>query len=205
MPGIIKLIKLTGLMLFLSVFRSIGQEGALPPGEKNAISRFIHQEKVALKLDYFGELALHPGLSVGVDYTLARNRWVTVHWDVDVGGYWHRWNNTSLFLKSSIGTRLAAGSVFADINTGVGYLHAFSAGTVYQRASEGGVRKAANWGSSHFMPHLSFLLGWDASRKRDLPWTVHCGPEVYLQSAYNHIFLPHVAVKVGLTYKFKKQ
>jgi hypothetical protein len=32
--------------------------------------RFIHNEKVALKLDYFGELVLHPGLSLGVDYTL---------------------------------------------------------------------------------------------------------------------------------------
>ncbi|MEZ5056301.1 MAG: hypothetical protein R2879_04615 [Saprospiraceae bacterium] len=32
-------------------------------------------------------------------------------------------------------------------------------------------------------------------------WTICAGPEVYLQSSFNHTFLPHVAAKVGITYK----
>jgi len=169
------------------------------------ISNLIHHEKVAFKLNYFGELVLHPGLTVGVDYTLSKSNRLTVHWDVDLGGYWHRWNNTSLFLKSTIGTRLAAGPVFADINAGIGYMHSFAAGTIYQRAADGGVEKASNRGHAHFMPNASFLLGWDSTRNGKQRWTFHVGPEVYLQSSFNHIFLPHIAMNVGVTYKFKQQ
>ncbi len=162
-------------------------------------------ERTALKVEYFGELVLHPGLSLGLDYTMARNNWVTLHWDTHLGGYWHRWNNTSVFLKTSFGSRFAVGPVFADINLGVGYMHSWAAGVIYQRTENGSVEKAANLGYPHFMPNASFLLGWDGSRRNDLPWTIHIGPEVYLQYPYNHIFLPHVAAKIGFTYKFKQR
>ncbi|WP_339792018.1 hypothetical protein [uncultured Imperialibacter sp.] len=162
-------------------------------------------DRLALKADYFGELVLHPGLTVGMDYTVAENKWATLHWDTDLGGFWHRWNNSSVFLKTAFGFRLTIGSVFADINLGVGYLHSWAAGSVYQRAEEGGVEKAANWGHSHLMPNTSFLMGWDGSRRNNRRWAVHAGPEVYLQSSFNHIFLPHVAAKIGFTYKLNQK
>lgn len=167
------------------------------------ISRIIYNESVAVKFDYFGELVLHPGLSLGIDYTLARKNWVTIHWDSDMGGYWHKWNNTALFLKTSIGGRFPIRSLFVDLNLGAGYMHSFAAGTIYQKSSEGGVEKAANWGHPHFMPTSSLLIGWDGTRKMKLPWTFHIGAEAYLQSSFNHIFLPHAAARVGFTYKFK--
>jgi len=162
------------------------------------------EEKIALKIEYFGELVLHPGLSVGMVYTIARKNWVTLHWDTDLGGYWHRWNNTSAFLKTSIGSRLAIGSAFADINLGSGYMHSWAAGKLYQRSESGGVEKAVNKGHSHFMSTASLLFGWDGSRNLNLPWSIYFGPEVYLQSSFNHIFLPHVAAKLGLTYKLNQ-
>ena len=110
-----------------------------------------------------------------------------------------------VFLKTAFGFRLTIGSVFADINLGVGYLHSWAAGSVYQRAEEGGVEKAANWGHSHLMPNTSFLMGWDGSRRNNRRWAVHAGPEVYLQSSFNHIFLPHVAAKIGFTYKLNQK
>lgn len=172
---------------------------------QSTISRFVHHEKVAIKLNYFGELVLHPGLTVGVDYTLSKNNRLTVHWDADLGGYWHRWNNTSFFIKSTIGTRLAvAGPVFADINAGIGYMHSFASGDVYQRDLNGGVEKATNIGHAHFMPNASILLGWDGTRNGKRRCTFHVGPEVYLQSSFNHIFLPHVSAKIGMTYKLKQ-
>ncbi len=176
-----------------------------PANNTGAISNFIHHEKVAFKFNYFGELVLHPGMTVGIDYTLSKYNRLTVHWDVDLGGYWHRWNNTSLFLKSTIGTRFAAGPVFADLNAGIGYMHSFAAGTIYERAADGGVEKASNWGHAHFMPNASLLFGWDGTRNGKQRWTVHLGPEVYLQSSFNHIFLPHLAINAGVTYKFRQR
>ena len=172
---------------------------------EGVISRFIYNEKVAFKIDYFGELVLHPGLSLGIDYTLSTKKWVTVHWDTEIGGYWHRWNNTALFVKSSVGTRLPIWSMFVDFNLGAGYMHSFPAGKIYRRAADGSVERASNWGSPHFMPTISVLLGYDGGRKNDLPFTIHAGVETYLQSSFNHIFLPHVAAKIGLTYKFRKK
>ncbi len=168
------------------------------------ISRIIYNERTAVKFDYFGELVLHPGLSLGIDYTLSSKKWVTVHWDTDLGGYWHRWNNTAIFAKTSIGTRFPFSSMFVDLNMGAGYMHSFPAGKIYQRSADGGVEKAPNWGHPHFMPTFSVLLGWDGSRKANLPLSFHIGAEAYLQSAVNHTFIPHVAAKVGITYKFKR-
>lgn len=172
--------------------------------KEGLISRLIYNERVAVKFDYFGELVLHPGFSLGIDYTLAKKNWVTVHWDSDLGGYWHKWNNTALFAKTSVGTRFPVSSLFVDLNLGVGYMHSFPAGKIYQRSADGGVEKAANWGHAHFMPTFSALLGWDGRRIANLPFSIHIGAEAYLQSAVNHAFIPHAAAIVGFTYKFKK-
>lgn len=157
-------------------------------------------KRLAVKVEYFGELVLHPGVSVGVDYTLATYQRVTVHWNTDLGGYWHRWNNTSAFLKTSIGSRVAMGSLFADLNLGVGYMHSWAAGVLYEKAEGDSVTKAANRGHAHLMTTACFLIGWDGSSS-NLPWMLHIGPEIYLQSSFNHIFLPHIAAKIGFTYK----
>jgi hypothetical protein len=192
-----KMLRLTTLILLLGSLSVYGQE------KDDTKSKL--KDRVAIKVEYFGELVLHPGMTVGVEYTLSKNKFITVHWNNDLGGYWHRWNNTSIFLKSSIGSRFAMGPVFADLNAGIGYMHSFAAGTIYRRASDGGVEKAHNWGHAHFIPNASFLLGWDGTRKGKHRWTIHLGPEIYLQYPYNHIFLPHVAVKIGFTYKVKQQ
>ena len=173
--------------------------------KEGVISRLVYNEKVAVKIDYFGELVLHPGLSLGVDYALTSKKWVTVHWDTELGGYWHRWNNTALFFKSSIGTRFPIKSLFIDLNIGAGYMHSFPAGNIYRRTTDGGVEKGPNRGYSHFMPAFSVLFGFDGTRNHDLPFTIHVGAEAYLQSSFNHIFLPHAAAKIGVTHKFRRK
>lgn len=170
---------------------------------QHGISRFIRNERVAIKYEYFGELVLHPGVAIGVEYMLSNHKWISVHWNNDLGGFWHRWNNTSFFLKSSIGTRFSKGPLFADLNVGIGYMHSFAAGPIYQKSSSGKIEKARNLGHAHFIPNASFLLGWGPTHKKMQSWRIHVGPEVYLQSSYNHIYLPHVATKVGFTYKLK--
>jgi hypothetical protein len=200
-----KSILLILLLALLSMQRVFCQTDPENSEKQNAFSQFIHNDKVALKLNYFGELGLHPGLEIGTDFTLAKRNWVTVHWDTGLGGYWHRWNNTSLFLETTIGARLPIYSMFIDFNLGAGYMHSFLAGTVYRKSDDGGIEKAPNWGHPHFKPSFSLLIGWDGTRKKNLPFTIYVGPEIYLQSHFNHSFLPHVAAKLGLTYKFKNQ
>jgi hypothetical protein len=192
--------------VLFAMYKSYSQNSSKPTEKQSAFSRFVYNDKVAaFKLNYFGELGLHPGLEIGTDYTLSKQKWVTVHWDTSLGGYWHRWNNTSMFLGTSIGARLPISSMFIDFNVGAGYMHSFAAGTVYSESANEGIIKASNAGSSHFKPSFSTLIGWDGTRKNNLPFTVHIGAEAYYQSNFNHIFLPHVAAKIGLTYKFLRK
>lgn len=172
--------------------------------QNQSLSNLKFEERAAIKVEYFGELVLHPGLSLGLDYTLLQRKWVSIHTDADLGGFWHRWNNKSAFLKTSIGSRFVIGSAFADLSLGAGYMHSWAAGEIYQRAENSGVEKAVNKGHSHFMPTASLLFGWDGSRKRNLPFRIYLGPEVYLQSSFNHIFLPHIAAKLGFAYKLNQ-
>lgn len=95
--------------------------------------------------------------------------------------------------------------MFIDFNVGAGYMHAFADGTIYKASADGGIEKAFNFGSSHFKPSFSTLIGWNGSRKQNLPLSVHIGVEAYYQSNFNHIFLPHIAAKIGVTYKFRKK
>jgi hypothetical protein len=199
-----KIINTTLLFALLCTGSAYGQLDVKPQKDEGAFSRFIYNDKVAVKLDYFGELGLHPGLEVGIDYTLSKRNWVTLHWDTGIGGYWHRWNNTSVFAGTSIGTRFPIWSMFIDFNLGAGYMHSFPAGKIYRMSDDGGIEEAPNFGTSHFKPSFSALIGWDGTRKNNLPLTVHIGAEAYFQSNFNHIFLPHVAAKIGMTYKFKK-
>jgi hypothetical protein len=200
-----KILFVTISLILIGINKNYSQSIAKPAQKQGAFSRLIHNDKVALKLDYFGEFVLHPGAAIGIDYTLSEKKWVTIHWDSDLGGFWHRWNNTSLFLKTSIGGRFRIASFFVDLNLGAGYMHSFAAGIIYQKSSDGGLERASNVGHPHFMPTSSLLLGWDGTKKMKLPWTFHLGVEGYLQSSFNHSFLPHLAAKLGFTYKFKNK
>lgn len=191
-------------LTFLIVSNSHAQTETDKKEKTSAFSNFVHNEKLAFKLNYFGELGLHPGIEIGTDYTLVKRKWITLHWDTGIGGFWHRWNNTSLFTQTSMGARFHISSFFVDINAGIGYMHSFLAGDVYGPDSNSGIEQVTDWGTSHFMPSLSALLGWDNTKKNNLPWTFHIGPEIYLQSHFNHSFLPHIAANIGLTYNFKK-
>ena len=190
------------LLTLLSIVQVFSQNETETNEKQSAFSRFINNEKVAIKLNYFGEMGLHPGLEIGTDYTLAKRTWVTIHWDTGLGGYWHRWNNTALFVGTSIGARFPIWSMFIDFNLGAGYMHSFAAGTLYKKSDNGGIEKAPNLGNAHFKPSFSALIGWDGTRKNRSPISIFIGPEVSLQSNFNHIFLPHLAAKVGLTYNF---
>lgn len=157
----------------------------------------------AIKLQYAGEFALHPGFSVGTDYTIRSGNWFTLHWDTEVGGYVHKENNSALFLQSTLGIRFTAKfALFADIQAGIGYMLSMPYGDVYRVDDSGNMNLQGRPVSSHFKPTLSLLFGWDGMRNRDIPLRIFTGLEAYLQSNFNHIMLPHTAFRLGVSYQF---
>lgn len=163
-------------------------------------------KNLALKASYFGEFVLHPGFAVGIDYTLKKRKAFTLHWDTEAGAYFHKWNNNAVFLQSTIGTRFTSRfSAFVDVNAGLGYMLTSPDGDVYSVDKNQELTLEDKPYYSHLKPTLSLLLGWDGSHKNDLPLLIQAGLEAYWQSHFNHILLPHAALRLGVVYKIKKQ
>jgi hypothetical protein len=161
-------------------------------------------KKTAIKFGYFGELVLHPGFYCGIDYTLTEREWFNFHWDTEVGGYVHKWNNNSVFFQSSIGTKLISSfSAYIDFNLGLGYILSSPNGDVYRFDSQAGITTKGMSNSSHLKSSFSILFGWDGKRKNNLPLTASIGFEGSIQSGFNHTVLPHAALRIGITYQLK--
>lgn len=171
---------------------------------KNNKSLF-NLERLSIKAEYFGETLRHPGMAVGTDYAVVKNSWFALHWDSDLGFYIHRWNHVAAFIKTSLGTRYTTkDGVLFDFNIGVGYLHTFPDGDVYQKNNAGQLEKMPSGGYAHFMPAVSFLFGWDASKRTKIPLSIYFGPEAFIELPFNHGILPHAAVKIGIIYHLRK-
>lgn len=195
-------LKLFFLFAAITVGLTAAAQSALEAESKNTwLKNFVANDRVSIKFDYFGEIVLHPGLVVGAEYAFNEKKHITYHWDNEVGFYWHRWNNKALFLKSSVGARLYAGAAFLNISSGIGYMQSWPAGDIYVRTNDGDVKRTETFGTPHLISSLVLLLGWDG-RKKELPFSIHLGPDIYMQSGFNRTWLPHLAFRAGVNYKF---
>lgn len=162
--------------------------------------------KLGIKLSYFGEFALHPGFAAGIDYSVHQNKWFNLHWDSEIGAYFHKWNNNAVFIQSTIGTRfISSFSAFVDLNVGLGYMLTTPNGNVYVVDNNGKLSSKGRPYQSALKPNVSLLFGWDGTRKKDIPLIIHVGIEAYWQSHFNHSMLPHAAFRVGIVYKLKNK
>lgn len=160
--------------------------------------------KLSLKGGYFGEFILHPGLYGGVDYNLVRNKHFDLHWDSEIGCFMHKWNNNTVFIQSTIATRfITSNSLFADVSLGLGYMLSMPNGDVYRVDKDGVLSINGRPITSHAKIPFAITFGWDGKRNRDIPWSIGLGVEAYMQTGYNHIMLPHAALKLGVLYHLK--
>lgn len=162
----------------------------------------IKSNSWAFKAQYVGEFVLHPGFTLGTDYTIKSMNHFTLHWDTEIGGYVHKRNSNSLFLQSTLGMRLTTRfAVFTDIQAGLGYMLSMPQGDVYRVDDAGYLQLKGRPLYSHIKPTISLLFGWDGKLNRDIPLSIFTGLEAYMQSAYNHVMLPHTAFRLGVLFQ----
>jgi len=159
--------------------------------------------RLSVKIEYFGELILHPGLAAGVEYRINGNNWFTFFWDTRIGGYLHPWNHTGLFFETALGARFTSEiGLFAGLQGGPGYLRTFPHGDVYGFSENGVAEERSHSGYGSFMPGISLLFGWDGTKSGKLPLTLYAGPGAFFEIPFNQIALPHGVVRVGVSYSF---
>lgn len=162
-----------------------------------------HRPKNKIAIGYYGETLTHTGMVMGIEHYLNADAAHQMILAANVGGYVHRRNNTSLFLRGQWGQRITFRSgVFVEQFLGLGYLHHFAnGGELYEVLPNGAVVNAPNSGRPMIKPsvavgagyHLKRITGWDAM--------FYLRPELFWKAPFNGYFLTHFALNTGFLFK----
>ncbi len=174
------------LILVLAAFPVFGQE------TKN---------QIPINISYFGETLIHPGFEVGYENTFYR--WF--NYTVSIGSYVHQRHHTGLFVNAGINWRYTFPIGYSlEFGIGLAYLHTWqNGGKTYTVSNDGTVSEKTVLGHPSFMPSIKLgLLGWDLRKKTNIPMRINIDAIVFGQLPYNRYFMPHFALKAGVTYYF---
>ena len=142
---------------------------------------------------YYGELILHPGMTVGADFSFLQFKRFDVHLNVEVGGYHHKWYQNTYFSNYSLGFRFGSQkSFFIDPQLNFAFFLTEPDGDIYTTVYNDEYPHYPVEPNLKF--GLAFLLGW---RLNDLPVEIFFGPDIYLESKINYMLVPHFALKLG--------
>lgn len=116
-----------------------------------------------LGVGYFSEGGFYPGITFIGERSLLKNQNFEMMAAVRLGTYFHYRNNTGVFLMIQSGQRIRLHrQLYFEHYVGVGYLHTFlNGGDPYYVDATGTVHKKSNAGNPHFMPSVSFGLGFN--------------------------------------------
>jgi hypothetical protein len=154
---------------------------------------------------YFGETVLHPGVTVGVERKLKfwGRRYGLVEQgffgEADVGVYWHARYDVAFFVLPQLGYRLVLPRGFRlEALLGLGYLHTFADGTVYQ-ANGGTATTVDDRGHAALMTSAMLGVGWDFTVGNHAPFSLFLRAGIFGQYPYNTAVLPHLQAQLGFS------
>lgn len=185
------MLRVRNVLLVVTVLTSMRVSGQ---GNPVAGTRFT--------VGYFGETLSHVGLNVGMEYSPLRAGKYRMILATNVGGYVHRRNNTSLFVRGQWGQRVTFDSgLFVDQFMGLGYLHQFThGGAQYEVLPNGAVVGAPNSGRPMIMPSISLGTGYDFSKENKKRPSIYLRPELFWKAPFNGYYLTHFALSTGLLF-----
>ncbi len=160
------------------------------------------ERRFAISIAYFGETLTHPGVSIGGGYTLLSRAWFSLHTGPTMGYYLHIRNHHALFGAVNLGLRATTTKgFFGELGGGVGYLHTWLAGAVYELKGDRFVEVRQS-GRPHLMVHGDVGFGWDYLPRRHIPvsWFFKIG--CFGEYPYNTFMMPHFFVRIGVAYRF---
>lgn len=147
---------------------------------------------------YFSEGGLYPGFTLIGETSLLRNRNFEVMAAARAGAYFHYRNHTGVFLMVQSGQRIRLyRQLYFEHYLGVGYLHTFlNGGDPYYVDGTGTIRKKSNAGMPHFMPSVSFGLGFN-TRIAEHRYRFFARPVVFWMIPFNQTSLVQYGLEIG--------
>ena len=161
-------------------------------------------QRLAVSASYYGELLSHPGMTAGVEIYLYENSWYNNFFAGTLGFYVHPRNHLGVFILPSLGQRFTAFfGLFGELLLGVGYLHTWPQGAVYERNDAGEIEQVYDSGHPHLMMNLALGFGWDLRKNGLLPLSIFFRIDAFGEYPFNNIILPHVAAQFGAIYRLE--
>lgn len=183
----------------------------------------IQAQNLPINISYFGENGIHPGLKIGVEYSLSeneitKNRWLFNRNDKigaktktrqvfvagNLGFYNHANNHTGIFLIPELGYRRTKHrkGQFLEASLGLGYLQRIYNINTIELGTDGQPIERSAAGQGQFLTTLSVGFGRDLSYRRDIPISWYVKPTVMLAMPQAHTAVPNAALEVGIRYAF---
>ena len=178
--------------------------------------------KLQASMGYFGELITHPGVKLGINYTIKQKskikktekqiyskikkseKQINKGWLLGANAtfYRHKFNHKAMMFTGFIGRQRIGNTGFLmQLNFETGYMASFLDGEAYEW--DGSTFQTAKKGSSHLVFGFNGGIGWDFGKRTSLPATFSLVPHLYIQAPYNTLFLPRTALAIQVTYKLK--
>lgn len=165
-----------------------------------AISFSLLNESLAFPFTRFSPI--HPGAELGLTFLQQdRNKSMT-QWNAYLGGFYHENVETALYLKGEFLYRYQVHpNVGMDLMGGLGYVHHFYPGTLYEVNGEtGDFTEVQQFGKARAMAELGIGITY-TNDSRFEPF-VKQSFAVKSPFANGIPVIPHSFLKVGVSYKF---
>lgn len=161
-----------------------------------AQSDTVHTDYVGI--GYFSEGGFYPGFTLIGERSFLASRNFELMAAARLGTYFHYRNNTGIFFMVQSGQRIRLyRQLFFEHYLGVGYLHTFlNGGDAYYVDATGTVRKKSLSGTPHFMPSVSFGLGFN-TRIAERKYRFFARPIVFWMIPFNQTSLVQYGVEIG--------
>ena len=157
------------------------------------------KKHTGISVGYFGETLTHAGFTIGIEHSPFSTEGYQMLLALNVGGYTHVRNNTSLFVRSQLGQRVIFNNgIFFDHFIGLGYLHQFThGGDHFQVLPNGAVIETPDSGNAMIMPSIALGTGYEFSDTLKM----YVRPEVFWKAPFNGYYLTNFAMNIGLIFK----
>ncbi|MEL6866982.1 MAG: hypothetical protein AAFP19_21335 [Bacteroidota bacterium] len=188
------------LLIFIALFLAM----------QNTFSQKLQQFSVAatteaIGLPFTNYLPYHPGLEVSGTLRKTDKERNIQYLNVKAGFFYHERLETALYLggEYQYSQKLFKQRISVDLPLGIGYLHSFYPGEVYEQNSDGDFEKINQFGRPHVYVNLGIGLTY-LGRGKVQPFIRQ---ELLLEAPFANGIpaIPHSLLKLGVQIKIEKK
>ncbi len=168
----------------------------------------IKMPQISIKAAYMGSI-IYPGFKLGIERPFKviqkENKSKTIskerYWTYNLGFYKHKtFHSNTYLLVERQKRRQYPNGFFIETAPGIGYSRTFLDGETYKVDNNGTVSKKSAIGHNYAMLSFAAGLGYDFSKKKEIPIKAYFKPSVFILTPFNSFVYARPTVELGVIY-----